>query len=184
MIDRRRFVKTSMVATAGIAGLGALPNTLQGRSIYISPSDRIRVALIGGRSMGWSNIQAFLKFPQVECVSLCDIDDEILNRRASDIEKISGKKPQLLTKDWRRIIDSKETDAVIVATPDHWHCLQSISAMESGKDVYCEKPLANSIAECDADGNGGPKAQQDCPDRAMAAQRPTLAGSCKLRSLR
>jgi len=150
MIDRRRFVKTSMVATAGIAGFSALPNTLQGRSIYISPSDRIRVALIGGRSMGWSNIQAFLKFPEVECVSLCDIDDEILNRRASDIEKISGKKPQLLTKDWRRIIDSKEIDAVIVATPDHWHCLQSISAMESGKDVYCEKPLANSIAECDA----------------------------------
>ena len=150
MIDRRRFVKTSMIATAGIAGLGALPNTLLGRNISISPSDRIRVALIGGRSMGWSDMQAFLKFPQVECVAFCDIDDEILNRRASEIEKISGKKPPLLTKDWRRVIDSKEIDAVIVATPDHWHCLQAISAMESGKDVYCEKPLANSIAECDA----------------------------------
>ncbi|MBE0653646.1 MAG: Gfo/Idh/MocA family oxidoreductase, partial [Bacteroidales bacterium] len=149
-MDRRRFVKASMIATAGMAGLGAIPNALQGRSSIVRPSDRIRVALIGGRNMGWSNIQAFLKFPQVDCVAFCDIDDEILNRRANDIEKIAGKKLSLLTKDWRRVIDSKEIDAVIVATPDHWHCLQAISAMESGKDVYCEKPLANSIAECDA----------------------------------
>ncbi len=149
MVNRRRFVKNGIIAAAGVAGMGALPKNLYGRNFLVSPSDRIRVALIGGRNMGWSNIQAFLKFPQVDCVAFADIDDEILNSRAADIEKIAGKKPALLTKDWRRIIDSKEIDAVIVATPDHWHCLQAIAAMESGKDVYCEKPLSNSIAECD-----------------------------------
>ncbi len=150
MTNRRSFVKKSAIAAAGIAGLGAIPGTLFGKRRYISPSDRIRVALIGGRNMGWTDLDAFLKFPQVECTSVCDIDDEWLNKRASDVEKVTGKKPSLLTKDWRNVMDSHDVDAVIVATPDHWHCLQAIGAMEAGKDVYCEKPLANSIAECNA----------------------------------
>ncbi len=88
----------------------------------MAPSDKIRVALIGGRNMGWSDLETFLKFPQVQCVSICDIDDEWLNKRASDTEKIAGKKPPLLTKDWRKVMDNRDIDAVIVATPDHWHC--------------------------------------------------------------
>lgn len=150
MSNRRKFVKTSMLAAAGIAGMGAMPVAYGGGYRKISPSDRIRVALIGGRNMGWSDLETFLKFPQVECVSICDVDDEWLYRRASDVEKLTGKKPKSLEKDWRRVTDNRNVDAVIVATPDHWHCLQAIGAMEAGKDVYCEKPLANSIAECDA----------------------------------
>jgi predicted dehydrogenase len=150
MNDRRDFVKKSMIAAAGIAGLGTLPSAYASGTRRVSPSDRIRIALIGGRNMGWTNLQTFLKFPQVECVSICDIDDEWLYQRASDTEKASGKRPRQLEKDWRRVIDNSEVDAVIIATPDHWHCLQAIAAMEAGKDVYCEKPLANSIAECDA----------------------------------
>ena len=150
MSNRRKFVKTSMIAAAGIAGMGAIPGAYGTGYRKISPSDRIRVALIGGRNMGWSDLETFLKFPQVECVSICDVDDEWLYRRASDVEKLTGKKPKNLEKDWRRVTDNPNVDAVIVATPDHWHCLQAIGAIEAGKDVYCEKPLANSIAECDA----------------------------------
>ena len=150
MSNRRDFVKTSVIAAAGIAGLGSMPGAYGMYSRKVSPSDRIRVALIGGRNMGWSDLETFLKFPQVQCVSICDIDDEWLYKRAADVEKIAGKKPQQLEKDWRKVMDNREVDAVIVATPDHWHCLQAIAAMEAGKDVYCEKPLANSIAECNA----------------------------------
>jgi predicted dehydrogenase len=150
MNNRRDFVKTSAIAAAGIAGLGSMPEVYGMFSKKVSPLDLIRVALIGGRNMGWSNLETFLKFPQVQCVSICDIDDEWLFKRASDVEKIAGKKPQQQVKDWRKVMDNREVDAVIVATPDHWHCLQAISAMEAGKDVYCEKPLANSIAECNA----------------------------------
>ncbi|HSO77458.1 MAG TPA: Gfo/Idh/MocA family oxidoreductase [Bacteroidales bacterium] len=150
MSDRRDFVKKSMLATAGLTGLGVMPGVFGSGTKTVAPSDKIRIALIGGRNMGWSNLETFLKFPQVECASICDIDDEWLNKRASDTEKITGKKPPLLTKDWRKVIDSRDIDAVIVATPDHWHALQAIGAMETGKDVYCEKPLANSIGECDA----------------------------------
>ncbi len=150
MSNRRKFVKNSMIAAAGIAGMSAMPGVYGIPGRKTSPSDRIRVALIGGRNMGWSDLETFLKFPQVECVSICDVDDEWLYKRASDVEKIAGKKPQQLVKDWRKVTDNRNVDAVIVATPDHWHCLQAIGAMEAGKDVYCEKPLANSIAECDA----------------------------------
>lgn len=149
MSSRRKFVRNGIAAAAGIAGLGSLPGLYGISHGRISPSDKIRVALIGGRNMGWSNLETFLKFPRVECVSICDIDDEWLYRRAADTERITGKKPPQLVKDWRRVIDNRDVDAVIVATPDHWHCLISVYAMESGKDVYCEKPLANSIAECD-----------------------------------
>jgi predicted dehydrogenase len=65
------------------------------------------------------------------------------------LEELTGKKPPQLVKDWRRVIDNKDVDMVIIGTPDHWHCLQLIAACEAGKDVYVEKPLANTIEECD-----------------------------------
>jgi len=150
MNNRRDFVRKGMLAAAGMAALGSIPRVYGIPYKKVKPSDKIRVALIGGRNMGWSNLETFLKFPQVQCVSICDIDDEWLNKRASDVEKIVGRKPQQMVKDWRKVMDNRDVDAVIIATPDHWHCLQAIAAMEAGKDVYCEKPLANSIAECNA----------------------------------
>jgi len=148
-MERRNFLKTTLAGAAAIgtssfaAGKG-LGDILGEKA----PSNKIKMALMGCRAMGWSNLQSFLRHPEVECVSLCDIDDEWLNRRATEVESQSGKKPPQLVKDWRRVIDNKDVDVVIVGTPDHWHCLQTISACEAGKDVYVEKPLANSIEEC------------------------------------
>ncbi|HMT68210.1 MAG TPA: gfo/Idh/MocA family oxidoreductase, partial [Bacteroidales bacterium] len=78
MSKRRDFVKNSLLATAGIAGLGSVASLYGATGRRVSPSDIIRVALIGGRNMGWSNLETFLKFPQVECVSICDTDNEWL----------------------------------------------------------------------------------------------------------
>lgn len=111
-------------------------------------NNQINVGLIGCNGMGFADLKTFLSNPGVECIALCDIDESVLNRRATDVEKIKGKKPANLYKDWRKLIDNKEIDVVIIGTPDHWHCLQMISACEAGKDVYCEKPLGNSIEEC------------------------------------
>ena len=68
--------------------------------------------------------------------------------RAAEVEKLRGKKPDHLYKDWRNLIDNKEVDVVIVGTPDHWHCLQMVAACQAGKDVYCEKPIGRTIEEC------------------------------------
>ncbi|MDR1096566.1 MAG: Gfo/Idh/MocA family oxidoreductase [Tannerella sp.] len=148
-MERRYFLKNTV---AGVAALGSFSYVRGGRSgVYghHAPGNKIKVALIGCRNQGWSNLKTFLRYPEVECISLCDIDDEWLNRRAADIEKTAGKKPGQLVRDWRKVIDNKEVDAVIIGTPDHWHCLQLIAACEAGKDVYVEKPLANTIEECD-----------------------------------
>jgi predicted dehydrogenase len=98
--------------------------------------------------MGFANLTEFLKHQNVDCLALCDIDDEVLSRRAADVEKQRGAKPANLYKDWRKLIDNKDIDLVIVGTPDHWHCLQMVAACEAGKDVYCEKPIGRTIEEC------------------------------------
>ena len=144
MTTRRVFIRNTAITTAA---LGLVP-TLSGALAGCAPSDRINVGLIGCNGMGFADLTAFLDHPQVECLALCDIDESVLNRRAADVEKIRGKKPANLYKDWRKLIDNKDINVVIVGTPDHWHCLQMIAACEAGKDVYCEKPIGRTIEEC------------------------------------
>ncbi|MGC1391577.1 MAG: Gfo/Idh/MocA family oxidoreductase [Bacteroidales bacterium] len=144
MTTRRVFIRNTAITTAA---LGLVP-TLSGTLVGCAPSDRINVGLIGCNGMGFADLTAFLDHPQVECLALCDIDESVLNRRAADVGKIRGKKPANLYRDWRKLIDNKDINVVIVGTPDHWHCLQMISACDAGKDVYCEKPLGRTVAEC------------------------------------
>ena len=123
------------------------PFFIQAGTNTVSANDKIGIGLIGCNGMGFSDLQAFLRNPEVECVALADVDEGVLNKRAADVEKLTGKKVKHLYKDWRKLIDNKHVDLVIVGTPDHWHCLQMVAACEAGKDVYCEKPLGNSIEE-------------------------------------
>ena len=113
----------------------------------IPASEKLTVGVIGVNGMGFSNLKTFLKFPEVECAALCDVDSKVLEKRARETEEISGKKPALY-KDFRKLLEQKDIDVVIIGTPDHWHAIQMIGACEAGKDVYCEKPLGNSIGEC------------------------------------
>jgi len=114
-----------------------------------SANDKISVALIGCHGMGWYNLTDFLKVPETECIALCDVDQGVLNDKATQLQKLTGKKVSLFS-DYRKVLDDRNIDAVIIGTPDHWHCLMTVDACSAGKDVYVEKPLANSIGECDA----------------------------------
>lgn len=135
------------------AGLGA-STFVPGTSYALfnsrrSANDRILVGLIGCAGMGWPNLENILEADDnVECAALCDVDENVLNRRAAELEEKTGKKP-LLYKDYRAMLDNPDIDVVIVATPDHWHCLQTVHACQAGKDVYVEKPVGKDIAECD-----------------------------------
>lgn len=144
MTTRRDFLKQASLLGAGLT---FSPFFIQA-SNAVSANDKIQVALIGCNGMGFEDLKAFLRNPEVECIALCDIDESVLNNRAAETEKITGKKVKHLYKDWRKVIDNKDVDIVIVGTPDHWHCLQAVYACQAGKDVYCEKPLGNSIEEC------------------------------------
>jgi predicted dehydrogenase len=144
MTSRRVFLKNTAITTAALGLVPSLSSALVG----CAPSDRINVGLIGCNGMGFADLSAFLDHPQVECIGLCDIDESVLNKRAADVEKMRGRKPANLYKDWRKLIDNKDINVVIVGTPDHWHCMQMIAACEAGKDVYCEKPIGRTIEEC------------------------------------
>lgn len=142
MSTRRTFILNSAIITAGTALTSSLPSNLQ------PDAANLRIALIGCRNMGFGDLENAMKQPGVECVALCDVDDEVLQRRAADVEKKQGRRPALY-KDYRKLLEDKSIDAVIIGTPDHWHCLPFLAACKAGKDIYVEKPLANSIAESD-----------------------------------
>jgi predicted dehydrogenase len=124
-----------------------VPRVLRARAERVAPSDQVRVGVIGCNGMGFQNLRSILKIPEVECGALCDVDASVLNRRAARVQQDTGVKPALYA-DFRRLLDDPDIDAVIIGTPDHWHCLIMVMACEAGKDVYVEKPLANSIGEC------------------------------------
>ena len=140
---RRNFIKTaSLFATGSVLSLDALSKA----RMNIAPTDKIHVALVGGNSMGWSDLESFLKNPEVECVALCDVDRNVLNLRTDDIVKMGRPQPKLYV-DYRKMLENKDIDVVIIGTPDHWHCLIFCDSLAAGKHVYVEKPVGNSIAE-------------------------------------
>ncbi|MCF0074699.1 Gfo/Idh/MocA family oxidoreductase [Dyadobacter sp. CY261] len=145
-ISRRKFIQTTTAATTGAAFFPAITELAHAGKPFRAAADKIRVAAIGINSMGWADINAVIKNPGVECVALCDADRNVLDKRAAEF---AGKGIQVKTyADYRQVLDNKDIDAVVIGTPDHWHCLMMAEACEAGKDVYVEKPIGNSIAEC------------------------------------
>ena len=140
--SRRNFLKTSTFLTAGL-GLG--PEAIWAQA-KVSANDRINVGLIGCRNQGFYVLREFLQTGQVSCLGMCDVDEKVLNEKSSEVQKDFQQSPKLY-QDFRKMLENKDIDAVIIGTPDHWHCLQTIYACQAGKDVYVEKPLANSIGE-------------------------------------
>jgi predicted dehydrogenase len=140
---RRNFIKNASVLAAGsVLPLEAFSNT----RTRISANDKIQVGLIGANGMGFSDLTSFLGNNEVECVAMCDIDRNVLNRRTDDLVKMNFSRPKLYV-DYRRMLENKDIDVVIIGTPDHWHCLTLVNSLEAGKHAYVEKPLGNSIAE-------------------------------------
>ena len=109
-------------------------------------SDRINVGFIGLGGMGRGRLSQFMSHPDVNVGALCDVDGEHLDGAAALVEKRRGAKP-FTARDFRRVLDRKDLDAVMIATPDHWHALPTIQACQAGKDVFVEKPLCHSLNE-------------------------------------
>ena len=108
-------------------------------------NEKVTLALIGGRNQGNGDalraVQAGARFK-----TLCDVDPGVLEKTGAGIAKAQGDQPAF-EDDYRRVLDDKEIDAVIIATPDHWHARMAIMACQAGKDVYVEKPLCQTIYE-------------------------------------
>ena len=140
--SRRGFLRSS--AAAG-AALVAAPAIAENRA---PASDRIRVGVVGIRGRGRDHIRSLQKLAgeNVEVAALCDVYDQVLDQRASECEKATGKRPATFV-DYREMLEDDSIDAVSIATPDHWHALQTIWACQAGKDVYVEKVGAHNLTE-------------------------------------
>lgn len=150
MIHRRKFLQNAGVLLAGGTVLSSLDN--KAFAIFknrLAPSDQLNVAAIGINGMGWANLTAALKIPGVNVTALCDVDKNVLDKRMNELAKLNIDTAKVKTyNDYRKLLEQKNIDVVIIGTPDHWHALQMIHACEAGKDVYVEKPVGNSIVEC------------------------------------
>jgi len=147
--SRRKFLKDSIgFGATGAAALGAV-RTAASEDRVAGANDRIRVALVGCGGMGRSNLRDFVRVKDVQCVALCDVDDAQVAKTQTEVLAADGvgQKAELVTRDFRRVLDRTDLDAVIVATPDHWHAIPTIMACQAGKDVYVEKPLSLDIGE-------------------------------------
>lgn len=146
--SRRDFIKksTGIVALTGLTGINSAFPSAPAKKYQAS--DTIVIGLIGARSQGGYDHSLALKQPGVVCAAVADIDDSVLSERSDEIEQQQGKRPDTY-KDYRKLLERNDIDAVVIGTPDHWHCLNLVHACEAGKDVYIEKPMANTIAECD-----------------------------------
>ena len=135
-MNRRTFLETGSAAMAA----GAL------RAASRSANDAVNVAVIGVRGRGVHHIDGYSRVPNVNIAMVCDIDERLLPKAVSQVEKATGKRPKAET-DLRRVLENKDIDAISIATPNHWHSLAGIWACQSGKDAYVEKPVSHNIRE-------------------------------------
>ena len=147
--SRRNFIKKIAVSSAAIA-VGSNVFARESNPVYFellkrqsrSPNDKINFALIGAGGMGTQDTITALTVPGTKLVAVCDLYDG----RLKDAKTKWGA-DLFATRSYKEILNRKDVDAVIVATPDHWHQQISIDAMKAGKHVYCEKPMVHSITE-------------------------------------
>ena len=144
-MKRRKFVQKSSVLGAG--ALLATNPLLQAVPRRISPNDKLQIGVIGCNGMGWSNTNSMLKMDDVDLLAICDVDQAAIDKRLDSYAKLRTNKPTVYG-DYRELINNPEIDAVIIGTPDHWHCLPMVEAVQAGKHVYVEKPISNTIEEC------------------------------------
>lgn len=139
-----RITRRGFVGAVGVsAGSAALLGT--GRDA-VAANDKLRLGIIGAGNRGVDVLNTFLKHDEVDCVAVCDVDDHHAKHCAEVVQKKKGNTPTT-ARDYRAMLDNKEIDAVLIATPDHWHALPAIEAVLAGKDVYVEKPVAHNVAE-------------------------------------
>ncbi len=140
------FTRRDVLKTAGSIGAAAAIPAWAKASKQVSANDKLVIGLIGCGGMGASNMRTLMGHADVEIAALCDVDYNRIPGDYKDVEKKYGKKPEVY-RDYRKMLERKDIDAVIIGTPDHWHALNLIHACQAGKDSYCEKPLSHHLTE-------------------------------------
>lgn len=151
--SRRDFIRDSSLIAAASLSLGELSHAQDDKkkkekkiTAKVSANERIRMAVIGFNGRGMDHIKGLAGLPEVEVVMLCDPDQKVAEKGIKAVKELQGTEPGFV-QDLRRIMDDKSIDAVSIATPNHWHALATIWAIQAGKDVYVEKPVSHNVSE-------------------------------------
>jgi predicted dehydrogenase len=140
-VTRRDFLTSAAKTTAGLGAFGGITFLAHPERVF-GANDRVRVAVCGLHGRGKDHISAFSHVSNVEIAALCDVDENVLRKRAGE----ANGKPQTYV-DVRKLLEDKSIDAISIATPNHWHSLMAIWACQGGKDVYVEKPCSHNLWE-------------------------------------
>ena len=187
-ISRRGFLQSGGRLAAGALAAGAIPShkglrpasrpAVTSARRITGANDRINLAFIGVRGRGRDLYGYFGGLPGVGVAALCDIDKNILAERAADVEKRFGAKPAV-HQHQQDLLDNKDIDAVVIATPNHWHALGTIWACQAGKHVYVEKPCCHNLYEgrrmVDAARRYGRVVAVGCQNRSSRSVRQAMA---------
>ncbi len=144
VFTRRDFIKSSIASGTVLAATAAFSRSKPFARI-LGANDNVRVAVAGIRSKGAQHIELFHELPGVTVAAICDPDQELLDREAAKFQERNEKVKVYL--DYRDLMHDKSIDAVVIASPNHWHSLMAIWACQAGKDVYVEKPVSHNIWE-------------------------------------
>ncbi|RPH93159.1 MAG: twin-arginine translocation signal domain-containing protein, partial [Calditrichaeota bacterium] len=125
-LNRRQFLGTAAVGAVGLAAANRA----------FAQNKSLKLGLIGSGWYGMVDMNAAFKVGGVECIAVCDVDSDHLAKNADDIEKKQGSRPKTF-KDYRDLLETSGLQAVIIATPPHWHALPFLAALEKGLDIYC-----------------------------------------------
>ena len=142
-VDRRAFLKTTSAAGAGLLVAARAGPLL---AFDGSPNEKIIVAIMGLNSRGEVHLQNFAVAPNVEVAYVCDVDQHVLAKGVEMVARLQTRRPKAIS-DFRRALEDKEVDALVIATPDHWHAPAAILALAAGKHVYVEKPCGHNPRE-------------------------------------
>lgn len=147
MTTRRNFIKKTAIGTAAVSVGGVLPGfSAKSYNNIVGANDKIKMAAIGVNSRGNALAQGFTTEENCEISYVCDVDKRAMEKCSANVQKLGGYRPKE-EKDIRKLLEIKDIDAVIIATPEHWHAPAALMAMKSGKHVYLEKPTGHNPAE-------------------------------------
>jgi len=138
---RREFLQTTAAGLAGATLITSMPS-----SKVLGANDRIRVAMMGTHSRGFALTQEYAKAKNCEVAYICDVDSRVVDKTVAKAQEIQGKKPKGVT-DFRRALDDKSVDVLVIAAPDHWHTPAAILGLKAGKHIYVEKPCGQNPRE-------------------------------------
>jgi predicted dehydrogenase len=152
-VDRRQFLQDTAALAASISAIQATMTTAKAADETspktdkkVGANDVINIAVIGVRGRGMEHVRAYNESDEARITTICDVDRNVIGRAMKAVSSNNGSEPKYV-QDLRRVLDDKDIDAVSIATPNHWHSLAGIWALQAGKDVYVEKPVSHNVSE-------------------------------------